>query len=520
MKKINWFIILPTLIWIIVGIYGIIFNISYIDEAKYIIKGWLILTGQIKYYLTENFIYQHMPGSLLWFGLGQKLFGPSLLVGRIQSFLTGLLVLISSFLLGKRLGGKIGGIVCLALLSLVPVTALDYSASVPQSLVVLMLLMGFNYFYDGLVKKHETRFLLASIFFSLAFIVRENFLFTLILYIGFLVMVYRNNLKQFVKHIGVILITLGIFIIPGYPGTIEVLRNFPGISHLLPINFAEREVLSLYWKEGLQTPELHLRAIKEFGEIFHAWILIWGLIFYNILKKKEWKTWKIKTALELFMIFLVGVTVFNFMIHNWAAFKLSPRAIISYFSYVAPLVAVIMTALIVPKIKTKKIQKKMLTGYLGLLILAPIGVRFARIFAIPTRYPDLRVINESVKKIEPLVKSKDKILWLTEPIGLYLAGRVSYYPLIHHTGFFKPSNDTMTVRRLGFWNEQMLVEWLAEADLVVIGENKMKLLKQAPKVKYLADFIETELETKFELIGKRDDMWPKNLWFYKPLAEK
>jgi 4-amino-4-deoxy-L-arabinose transferase-like glycosyltransferase len=520
MKK-NWLkriALISIVIWVAVGIYGLIFNISYVDEAKYLIKGRLILIGEIEYYLTENFIYQHMPGSLLWFGLGQKLFGPNLLVGRIQSFLTGLLVLLSSYLLGKRLGGKKGGVLSLALLSLAPVMVLDYSASVPQSLVVLMLLIGFIYLYDGLVKKHEMRFLLASIFFSLAFIVRENFLFTLILYIGLLVIVYKKNLKQLIKHVGVILITLGIFIVPGYPGTIEVLRNFPGISHLLPIAFAEREVLSLYWKEGLQTPGLHFRAIKEFGEVFNAWVLIWGLIFYNIIKKKLWKAWKIKTPLEIFMTFLIGVTVFNFVIHSWAAFKLSPRAIITYFSYVTPLVAVIMATLIAPRIK--KVQKNTLVVYLGFLILGLVGVRFARIFALPTRHPSLRIINESVKKIEPLVNNKDKIIWLTEPIGLYLTGRVSYYPLIHHTGFFKPSIDTKAVRRLGFWNQEMIKEWLLEADLVVIGDNKMNLLKQAPKVKYLADFIEAELEANFELIEKRDDMWPKGLSFYQPLTEK
>src|SRR3989338_5246181 len=84
-------------LWVAAGIYSLIFNVSYIDEAKYIIKGWLILTGQVGYYTTSDFFYQHMPGSLLWMGLGQKFFGPSLLVGRLQSFILSLLILASSW---------------------------------------------------------------------------------------------------------------------------------------------------------------------------------------------------------------------------------------------------------------------------------------------------------------------------------------------------------------------------------------------------------------------------------------
>ena len=60
-------IVIPILVWLIIGIYGIFYNITYIDEAKYLIKGWLMTTGQVGYYSTPDFFYQHMPGSLLWF---------------------------------------------------------------------------------------------------------------------------------------------------------------------------------------------------------------------------------------------------------------------------------------------------------------------------------------------------------------------------------------------------------------------------------------------------------------------
>lgn len=502
-------------VWLAAAIYGLILNISYIDEAKYLIKGWLIITGQISYYRTPEFFYQHMPGIFLWYGLGQKIFGPSLLAGRLQSLLIGLLVFTCSFLLGKRLAGEKGGVVTIALLSLAPTIALYYSAAVPQSLVVLFLLLGFIFLYDGLIKNNH-KILLASVCFSLTFAVRENFLFTLILYLGFLVFVLINKRKQLWLNLLVMVITLGIFILPGYPGTIEVLRNFPGVSYLLPVSLAEKQVLNLYWKAGAFSPGLYLRAIKEFGVIFHAWILIFGWLIYRWVTTGRKNLKLKKNSKTIYWQFLILVTGFNFIIHNWAAFKLSPRAIVSYFPYVAPLIAVIMASIISGWLKTKKQQKKALSIYLFLLLLAPKGIRFAAIFDIPTRQPDLITTYKSAMELKPIIKDKNKILWLGEPMSLYLAGRVSYYPLINHTGFYKPASNTDTVRKLGFWNQEMLNQWLNEADFLAIEANKVKLLKENQAGINLMEFIENKVSTDFKPLAVDDDIWPGGLTFYQP----
>src|SRR3990167_1812652 len=131
---------LATLSWFLVGLYGVFYNISYIDEAKYLIKGWLMTTGQIGYYSTPEFFYQHMPGGLLWFGLGQKLFGPNLLVGRLQSLLLSGLIFWLTYLLAKNLAGKTAAKLSLLILSLAPVAGLYYVSAVTQGLSVVTLL--------------------------------------------------------------------------------------------------------------------------------------------------------------------------------------------------------------------------------------------------------------------------------------------------------------------------------------------------------------------------------------------
>lgn len=512
-------IILSIGLWITAGAYSLIFNVSYIDEAKYIIKGWLIFTGQIGYYTTSDFFYQHMPGSLLWMGLGQKLLGPSLLVGRLQSFLIGLLVLGSSWWLSRQISGQTAAVMTLVLLGLSPTVTFYYSTATPQSLLVLILLLSFIFLYDGLVNQSELKILLASIGFSLTFIVRENFIFTLLLYLVFLVILFKNKIQLLFKHLLVIGVTLSIFLLPGYPGTINVLKNIPGASVFLPVSQSEKEVLNLYWKEDLQTLGLHFRAIRDFGVVFHSLMIIGGILTLDwIINRQRFKLgFKPK---QLYWLFLILVAVFNFIIHSWAAFKLSPRAIVSYFPYIAPLIVVIMADRLADWFKRINNKKPILLGYVALLILLPIGVRYGTNFAIPTRWPDLRTINRSGEILKPLVANKTKIVWISEPISLFMAGKVSYYPLINHINFYKPSDQTEIVRKLGFWNKAMLEQWLGEADLVVVEDNKMKLLGESSQTVKLTEFIKDSLAKKYQLIWKTNDIWQGGLNFYQPLTEQ
>jgi len=509
-------VLISIVIWILVGIYGLVFNISYIDEIKYLIKGFLMINGDVGYYTTEGFFYQHMPGSFLLFGLGQKIFGPSLLVGRLQSFLIGLLVFLSSWWLSKKISGKLASLMTLVLLSLCPTVTFYYSTPTPQSLLILFLILGLGNLYDGMVKKSNFSFYLATIWFSLVFVIRENFLFSLGLYLGLLVLVFRKKLIVFSKHLLTSIISVSVFIVPGYPGTVNILKNFPGVSRLLPVSQIERGILSLYWKEDLQTIGLYWRAIRDFGVVFHAWIIIGGLLVVGFLIKKE----KMKLSLKpkhLYWLFLVTIAGFNFFIHSWAAFKLSPRAIISYFPYIAPLVAVLMADRLAVFYKKCKKKQFLLLGYVGLLIMLPIGLRYGRNFAIPTLWPQLRKIHHSGKLLKPIVGDKDKIVWISEPHSLFLAGKVSYYPLINHINFYKPSDETEAVKNLGFWNIEMLDNWLKEAELVVIGDNKMKLLKESNQAATLTQFLEDKLANDYKLTLKTNQIWPGKLSFYEPI---
>lgn len=477
-------IVIPILVWLIVGIYGIFYNITYIDEAKYLIKGWLMTTGQIGYYSTPEFFYQHMPGGLLWYGLGQKIFGPSLLAARIQSFLIGLLVMFFSYKLAGLINPKAKKNI-LAILSLGSTAILYYSSAVPQSLAALTLVLAFYWLF-------KNNFFLTTVWFTLAFIVRENFLFTLIIYFIYLLIYQRKIwLTQAALTAGII----GLFFLPGWPGILNVLKNFPGVSMLLPISAAEKAVLSLNWMSNNYDLNLYLKAIKEFGAIYFSFLLIGLIGLINCFKNKT--IW-IKDSRWRLLLIIAG---FNFLAHTWSAFNSSPRAIVSYLVYIFPLFAVIFSTML------RKIPQ-----YWIFLLMALISLNFASLFQKPNQQNTISVLNKSVNALKPIINNKQKIVWLTEPISLYLADKISYFPLINHTNIYKPSQDTATVKKLGFWNQYMMAEWLNEADLVVIDNNRLIIVSD----NNLNQEIENQLINNYTLIQTPENIRPKALRFYEP----
>ena len=72
----------------------------------------------------------------------------------------------------------------------------------------------------------------------------------------------------------------------------------------------------MYWKEDLQSLGLYWRAIRDFGVVFHAWIIIGGLLIIDWVRQRKQIILSFKPK-QLFWLFLIGITGFNFIIHSW-----------------------------------------------------------------------------------------------------------------------------------------------------------------------------------------------------------
>jgi len=300
------------------------------------------------------------------------------------------------------------------------------------------------------------------------------------------------------------LIVLGMFFAPGLPEVLSILKNFPGVSLLMPISMAEKSVLQPSWiKEGFKLPQ-YVQAMKEFGEVYFSFLLVGLISLVNGLKRRI--LWLKDRRWQLLII----VSGFNFFAHTWSAYQLSPRAIIPYFAYFFPLIAVILA---------KLVPNKVFKYYFIFLILALAGLPFASLFQRPSQGNIIQRLALSSNSLKKVTDQKEEIIWLTDPMNLYLSGKLSHFPLINHTNFYKTSTDTATVRSLGFWNTTMMEQWLNTADLVVTDSNRLSLLKANPKTIDVTILMEERLLSKYKLIPSPENVWTENLRFYEPLVK-
>lgn len=485
MRQYFKFFIFINLCWFFTGLYGLVFNQSFIDEAKYIIKGFLILSGQVSYYNTQNFFYQHLPGTLLWFGAGQIIFGPSLLIARIQSFAISLLLPIFAYKLGSWLDNKLTGLLAAMLLVLTPVLALNYATATPASLIALLLTLGILFFF-------QKKYYWASFIFALLLIVKENFFPTLLLYLFFLPLFFEKKIPEVLKNYFIVFITLAVFFLPGIEEIMDIAKRLPFLNLFISMPSTEKTIVSFNWQKDLHNPGLYLKAIVNFWSAYSLWLIV----FLGIILQFFYKLPKIKINLKNKNVCFLGILVIaNLTIHILAAKESSPKAIVSYFSYFAPLAATLLAFFITRLIKNLKITEK-LFFYIFIFLFISYSLPSLRdltILTSPFKTPDILKLPENAQQLQNLIPENEKVIWLAEPITLYLAGRKTYYPLLNHYNFYKDNPNTLLVENLGFWNQEMLTNWFKESSLVIIDPSKLELLQQSTSGRKLLLFIQNNL---------------------------
>lgn len=478
-------------LWVLFGTYGIIFNHTYIDEVKYLFKGFLVTSGEISYYRAENFYYQHMPGVLLWFGSLQKLLGPSLLAGRIQSFFIGLLIIYFTLKLGQKIKNKLVGIIALALLICTPANILYYSTATPTSLIALLLVLG-------MIALYSEKYFIASIAFAATFLVKENFFYTLLLYIFFLFFRLRKKPKILIANIAGIIVFLALFMIPAHKEIGEVLlRIDPGKTF---IRIVQRTNITGYYPDKTIEIFPYLKGLVYLWSTYFPWIILAAGIVLLLLSKKLSFAGKRKKI--QFFIFLNFVWILNLATHFVGTVASSPRALVSYLPYFSPLIALSIAVFLEQFFQKFKIKRSDFF-YLFIFYFVFFGfpsLRDLRLHYYPLQKPDLIKLSETSKKLKQIIKKDEKIIWFSNSMALYLTGYRSYFPLINDINSFSTNPNTQEVEKLGLWNKEMINQWFNEADVVFVDPSRIKLLSQKQQAgKDTAKLIENRLDKDFYL---------------------
>jgi len=515
--KLNYLIITCLLIYFAFTLYGLFFNFSWVDESKYLIKGYLMASGKISLYNTAGFPYQHMPLIMLWFGIGQVLAGPSLLVARLQGLITSVAVLFFSYKLSLILKGKTAAIFTLIILCFSFNTALHYATATPQAIVALFFVLAFLTLYKALRDNSSYYFLLTSFLFTMIFLLRENFLPTLIFYYFFLLIILFQRPLLFLFNLLTSFILLFIVLYPCYPGIIKILANFPLLKLLLTTPL-ERQMLAIHWHAVNFTNQLKIKAlfqlVRTYQLFFFLNLIIFIFYFFRLKKISE----LLKKPYLIYFVFMGSVILLNFFVHLFIAFRLSPRAIIPYFDYTFSLCAVltgIMFSNIWKAISTKPFKAIFIYSLITLLIFS-FAFSSSPLFQLPSKKSALTQIKENAQTLSNLIPAHKKVFFLGETMPLYLASRNTYWPLYNGLNFFKPGADTNTVKNYGFWNEELTQELLDQTDLVILEKSQLQRINQEMPLKNLKNILEKALVEKFYLIKIIEDYFRNDsLLIYK-----
>ncbi|MEZ0394879.1 MAG: glycosyltransferase family 39 protein [Anaerolineales bacterium] len=110
-----------------------------LDEASYLLKGYLFASGVYEPFQPYGFWVNKMPLSFLIWGWVERLFGPGLRTGRYFAILLGALVALGVWLVARRFGGRWLAAASVWLLVLNPALLSLYGAAASQILVACLL---------------------------------------------------------------------------------------------------------------------------------------------------------------------------------------------------------------------------------------------------------------------------------------------------------------------------------------------------------------------------------------------
>jgi hypothetical protein len=145
---------------------------SFVDEGGYLYIGDLYARGILRPFQDYGPARWYPPLAYLLPGQIEKWFGESLLTGRSFSVLCGMGMLISLWLIARRLGGKWWGVAILWSFTLTPIAIQIYSLAISQALVACFL--AWSLFFVLGERRPLWQIVTGSVLAGLTIMIRQN----------------------------------------------------------------------------------------------------------------------------------------------------------------------------------------------------------------------------------------------------------------------------------------------------------------------------------------------------------
>ncbi len=229
-----WIVLFAFSVFILQGIVNILYMGSWLDEGKYLMKGFWYVTGQVHPYSIEDST-GYVPLFFYELGWWQKFFGIGHYSGRIFSFIIGLINLVTLFIVAREIfQNRFLAAISVMFLASNPIAVKYFCTATPYAIVSLISLLTFYV----LLKQNEFNWILsaalAGLGYFLLFFTRSNMVIGIVLFIIFQ-WSYAKKLKMRRVLVSVGFITiLTVWILSIFPVKLSyVAMDFPFLTPLL-----------------------------------------------------------------------------------------------------------------------------------------------------------------------------------------------------------------------------------------------------------------------------------------------
>ncbi len=515
-----WVLIFAFAFFIIQSIVNIWLMLSWLDEAKYFMKGFWYVTGQVLPYSHED-ATGYPPMFFYELGWWQQIFGIGIYTVRIFSLCAGLLNLGVLYVVSNEIfKSKIQAAITVLILATNPVVVKYFSTATPFAIVSLISLVTFYI----LVKQNKYNWIISSALLGLCYFLlffhRTNMIIGIVFFMIFqLLSAEKLKFRRILVSLGIAAI-LTIWLLNVFPDNLSFIAlDLPLIKTVLlkiglinnPYKLFNENTFSAVVSTDNTIKGLLYRSVPIFLSFyikpFFLIVILSTISLYASIREKI-----ISKPIGFAAIYFIVMSVTHFL----GSQGYCPKCILAYTNYFIVFGALSASYGVMYLFKASKSSvSDYWTGFQHGLITVFIFVSFViYIGYLPflisnPKHSYVSGENKLAKKIQSVIPEKEKVLVIGGGLpfaqqAVFLAGRkleltsinqeLSYRSLKTGLSVEVENKTIQQVKELGYWTDQMMEEWIKnEYNFIIIDEGYKNQVSGSEKFKTLIDsfFVKT-----------------------------
>ena len=428
---------------------------TFLDEGEYLYTGYTTLEDDSQLYIDT---FARVPPLMyLSYGSVLQLFGPDIINGRIFSIFFALGVFFFSFSIVKKLtGSKWAGLLSVALLASTQFVTQAFSRALPLALSNFFIL-GSIFF---LVKSSRPwKYYLSTLFIVLACLTRQNLGMLFIILMIYLLFIEKTNIKE---KIGIGLVSVLVPLAVFWKGLVAdapvVVANVFGAA------FQSLAPVQLY----LEGSSFISRFYYVFSDLNKLTILL-SLTLFALLFLGLNQNFTRRISKQKYILLIASMFAVNYFVHTFGW-----KGNNSWYSIYSVGLLAVLLSFVFYKLYYY-LQDSRSRKVLVLVLLSLIMINFTlmdRTTLINPIHSDthLNQISNTATQVAELTDEDDLILIFgQEMVHIVLEADRRTVPALTNSHYlYTTDSNTELVERFGFYNDELLLKWLDESEVVML----------------------------------------------------